>query len=83
MKLIVYADLHHYSGNRETAVFNKTQKLTQYAMPMMDELIDKVNNQFRPDAVINLGDSIQDANNQFHIVFTFLKFKLRKYSVVV
>ena len=64
MKLIVYADLHHYSGNRETAIFNKTQKLTQYAMPMMDELIDKVNNQFRPDAVINLGDSIQDANNQ-------------------
>lgn len=63
MKLIAYADLHHYSGDRESAIFNKTGKLTQYAMPMLCELIDKVNNEYMPDAVINLGDSIQDANN--------------------
>lgn len=63
MKLIVYADLHHYSGDRETAIFNKTQKLTQYALPMLDELIEKSNNVYKPDAIVNLGDSIQDANN--------------------
>lgn len=63
MKLIVYTDLHHYSGDRESAIFNKTGKLTQYAMPMLCQLIDKVNNEYKPDAVINLGDSIQDANN--------------------
>ena len=44
MKLIAYADLHHFSGDRESAIFNKTGKLTQYAMPMLCELIDKVNN---------------------------------------
>lgn len=63
MKLILFADLHHYSGDRETATFNKTQKLTQYALPMLDELIRKVNIEHRPDAVVNLGDSIQDGND--------------------
>ena len=63
MKLIIYTDLHHYSGDRETAIFNKTQKLTQYAYPMLCQLIDKVNNEYKPDAVINIGDSIQDAND--------------------
>lgn len=64
MKIIAYTDLHHYAGDRESAIFNKTGKLTQYAMPMLLELIDKVNGEFKPDAVVNLGDSIQDANNQ-------------------
>ena len=63
MKLIAYSDLHHYSGDRETAIFNKTQKLTQYALPMLDELIEKSNNVYKPDAIVNLGDSIQDAND--------------------
>ena len=51
MKLIAYTDLHHYAHDRESAIFNKTGKLTQYAMPMLFELIDKTNNEFKPDAV--------------------------------
>ncbi len=63
MKLIVFSDLHYYGGDRETAIFGKTKKLTQYALPMLEQLIEKVNLEYRPDAVINLGDSIQDAND--------------------
>lgn len=64
MKLIIFTDLHHYAGDRETAIFGKTKKLTQYAMPMLEQLIEKVNREYKPDAVINLGDSIQDANDR-------------------
>lgn len=64
MKLILFADLHYYGGDRETAIFGKTKKLTQYAMPMLEQLIERVNRDYKPDAVINLGDSIQDANDR-------------------
>ena len=63
MKLIIFTDLHYYAGDRETAIFGKSKKLTQYAMPMLEQLIEKVNNEYKPDAVLNLGDSIQDGND--------------------
>ncbi len=62
MKLIIFTDLHYYGGDRATAIFGKTKKLTQYSIPMLEQLIQKVNNEYHPDAVINLGDSIQDSN---------------------
>lgn len=62
MKLIIFTDLHYYGGDRATAIFGKTKKLTQYSVPMLEQLIQKVNNEYHPDAVINLGDSIQDSN---------------------
>ena len=46
MKLIAFSDLHHYAGDRESAIFNKTGKLTQYAMPMLTELIERVNGEY-------------------------------------
>lgn len=46
MKLILFTDLHYYGGDRETAIFGKTKKLTQYAMPMLEQLIDKVNHTY-------------------------------------
>lgn len=63
MKIVVFTDLHHYAANLQNAVFDTQVKLTQYAMPMLSELVDKVNNNIRPHAVVNLGDSIQDAND--------------------
>ncbi len=63
MKLIIFSDLHYYGGDRATAIFGKSKKLTQYAPAMLEQLIAKVNNEYKPDAVVNLGDSIQDANN--------------------
>lgn len=79
MKLILFTDLHHYHGDRETAIFGKSKKLTQYALPMLEQLIEKVNNEYKPDAVINLGDSIQDANDQeadaIGLSFIFEQFK--------
>ena len=79
MKLILFTDLHHYHGDRETAIFGKAKKLTQYALPMLEQLIEKVNNEYKPDAVINLGDSIQDANDREAdaecLAFIFEQFK--------
>ncbi len=79
MKLIFFTDLHHYHGDRETAIFGKAKKLTQYALPMLEQLIEKVNKEYKPDAVINLGDSIQDANDRTAdaecLSFIFNKFK--------
>ncbi len=63
MKLIIFTDLHYYAGDRETAIFGKAKKLTQYAPAMLEQLIQKVNHEYKPDAVINLGDSIQDGND--------------------
>ena len=62
MKLIIFTDLHYYGGDRATAIFGKTKKLTQYSIPMLEQLVQKVNKEYYPDAVINLGDSIQDSN---------------------
>ncbi|MBR6794327.1 MAG: metallophosphoesterase [Clostridia bacterium] len=63
MKLIIFTDLHYYAGDRETAIFGKAKKLTQYAPSMLEQLVEKVNHEYKPDAVLNLGDSIQDAND--------------------
>ena len=63
MKLVVFTDLHHFAADLKTAVFNTKRKLTPYAMPMLAELVDLVNNDLHPDAVVNLGDTIQDNND--------------------
>lgn len=83
MKLIIFTDLHYYAGDRETAIFGKTKKLTQYAPSMLDQLIDKVNNEYKPDAVLNLGDSIQDGNDHDADVISLKKVaeKVREFAV--
>lgn len=62
MKLIVFADLHYFGGDLETALFNKSRKLVQFALPMLDRITDIVNE--RADACVNLGDTIQDMNDK-------------------
>jgi 3',5'-cyclic AMP phosphodiesterase CpdA len=63
MKILVFADVHYYGGNMETAIFSKTKKLVQYALPMLDTLREKVCAACAPDICVNLGDIIQDTQS--------------------
>lgn len=60
MKLTVFADVHYFGGDLETAIFSRTKKLVQYALPLLDALAERVNREYHPDLCVNLGDIIQD-----------------------
>lgn len=87
IKLVIFSDIHyapiavqkHFEGTR--------MKLTEYAPTLANALIKTVN-KLKPDAVISLGDLIQnaptyeeDVNNLKHIWSVFKNFKVPFYSV--
>ncbi len=59
MKAIVFADLHYFGGDLDTAIFNTKQKLVRFALPLFDKLCHRAA-QCSADVCINLGDTIQD-----------------------
>ncbi len=61
MKILVFADLHYYSGTEPK--FDTSKKLVQYADAMLQALIKKAEEE-KVDFVVNLGDSIQDNNDK-------------------
>lgn len=62
-RIVIFSDIH-YAPERPTRNWNNTErKLTQYAIPLLEKLMDKINNEIRPDIAINLGDLIEDFNN--------------------
>jgi 3',5'-cyclic AMP phosphodiesterase CpdA len=60
MKIILFADLHYFSGNIESAIFNTQKKLVRYSLPMLDRLTEIINDKYKADLAVNLGDVIQD-----------------------
>lgn len=60
MKIIAFADVHYFAGDLESAIFNTKRKLVSYALPMLDRITEKINNEYKPDLAVNLGDIIQD-----------------------
>ncbi len=64
MKIVVFSDLHYFGDDIKKAVFNTEKKLVQYAIPLLDRLIDKVNNDSSADVCVNLGDLIQDTQDK-------------------
>lgn len=63
MKFYIFADIHYFSGDRETARFDTQKKLTQYAIGLMDALTHIINTDPECDFCVNLGDMIQDNND--------------------
>lgn len=62
--IVIFSDLHYAP---EKPVNNGSiidRKLTDYALPLLDNLINKVNNEIKPDVVFNLGDLVEDFNDK-------------------
>jgi len=63
MKIVVFADVHYFGGDLETALFNKNKKLVQYAVPLLEKLAGVINTT-DVHVAVNLGDIIQDMNDK-------------------
>ena len=64
LKLVIFSDLHYAP---ELPVNNGSKidrKLIQYSEQILEKLVNKINQNIKPDLVINLGDSIEDFNNK-------------------
>lgn len=62
-KIVIFSDIH-YAPERPVNNGSKIdRKLTQYAIPLVDKLIKKINNEIKPNVVINLGDLVEDFND--------------------
>ncbi len=61
MKILVFADLHYFGGERKG--FNAKRKLVEYAEPMIEEF-KRISAHENVSLVINLGDIIQDTNDK-------------------
>ena len=61
LKICVFSDIHYIDEKPEWKV---NRKLVEYAEPLTDKIIDKVNNEIKPDICINLGDMIQSSKNK-------------------
>lgn len=63
LKLVVFSDIHYAP---EKPINNGSiidRKLMEYAVPLINKLTDKINNEIKPDIVINLGDLVEDFND--------------------
>lgn len=80
LKLCVFSDIHYIDEKPEWKV---NRKLVEYAEPLTDKIINKVNTELKPDICINLGDMIQASQNK-EKDFENLKYiwsKLQKFNV--
>ena len=63
MKILIFSDLH-YAPERPINNGSKIErKLIEYAEPILDKLTNKINNEIKPDLVLNLGDLVEDFND--------------------
>lgn len=62
-KIVIFSDLHYAP---EKPINNGSiidRKLMEYAEPLLQKLTDKINNEIKPDLVLNLGDLVEDFND--------------------
>ena len=88
-KLIVFSDIHYLDIRPDNIDWVLSRKLTQYADKLLDNLIKKINNDYRPDLSVCLGDLIedqfnyeQDLNNYKYIWNKLKNIKTPFYSVI-
>ena len=88
-KIVFFSDLHYAP---ERPINNGSiieRKLMEYSQPLLQKLIHKINEEIKPDLIINLGDLIEDFNdhdkdivNLTYIWNEFKKFKYPFYSCI-
>ena len=60
LKLCVFADIHYID---EIPNWPVKRKLVEYADRLTEKMIDRINNDIKPDVVVYLGDLIQASSN--------------------
>lgn len=60
MKVVVFSDIHYAPALPVNNGSIIGRKLIQYSVPLVNKLTDEINNNIKPDIVINLGDLIED-----------------------
>lgn len=82
-RLIIFSDIHYIDKESDEKDVKIKRKLTQYAVDILDKLIDKINLE-KPDLSICLGDLIQDTFNHDKDIenYTFIWNKLKKIQVL-
>ena len=55
-KLVIFSDLHYAPEKPVNNGSKIERKLMQYAIPLLSKLTDEINNNIKPDLVLNLGD---------------------------
>lgn len=63
MKFIIFSDIHYAAKKPVNSGNIIDRKLTQYALPLIENLIDEIN-KIKPDMVVNLGDLIEDSGDK-------------------
>ena len=58
-KMIIFSDIHYSPTAKPDG-----KKLTEYAIPLLEKLTDKINNDIKPDVVFCLGDIIEDNDDK-------------------
>lgn len=61
LKLCIFSDIHYIDKEPQWV---KKQKLVEYAEPLLEDLIIKVNDEIKPDICVHLGDMIQASNDR-------------------
>jgi hypothetical protein len=62
-KIIIFSDIHYLDERPKKLDSNLNRKLTQYSVAILEKLINEINNKYKPDVGINLGDLIEDTCN--------------------
>ena len=62
-KLILFSDIHYLDKRPEKTDWVLDRKLTQYSEKLVDIMIDKINNEYKPNLSVCLGDLIEDQFN--------------------
>jgi len=72
MKFVVFSDIHYASEVPSHDEKAMERKLVGYAVPLVDQLIDVIDNKIKPDVAICLGDFIEDLMNHDKDIQNFL-----------
>ena len=59
-RIVIFSDMHYAPEKKVNNGSKIEKKLTEYAEPLLEKITDEINNNLKPDLVLNLGDLIQD-----------------------
>lgn len=87
-KFIVFSDIHYLDERPKILDYNFNKKLTQFSIPIIDKMIDKINSS-NFDISICLGDLIEDTFNHDKDILNYIyiwnklkNIKIPFYSVI-